>query len=60
MEKLKAYNCILDVSYGRIQNEANNYIDMYPNTGEYKPFHMNLVIDGFASTSVALVIHKGM
>lgn len=50
--------CSMDVSFQRENSEANSYIDMPPFEGEGKPYHMNLVIDGFSSTSIALVIRK--
>ena len=62
VEEIKDYfnsmGCNMEVSYYRTDNEANNYIDLPPFKGECKPYHMNLVIDGYLSTSIALVIRN--
>lgn len=62
IEEIKQYfwqnGCTMDVSYNRTDTFENNYVDMPPFEGEGKPCHLNLVIDGYMSTSIALVIHK--
>ena len=62
VEEIKDYfngiGCNMEVSFYRTNNEANNYIDMPPFKGEWKPYHMNLVIDGYLSTSIAFVIRN--
>ncbi len=56
--ELHQVGCEMNVSYQRANTKINSYIDMPPYEGEALPYHMNLVIDGYASTSIALVVKK--
>ncbi len=62
IEEMKAYflahGCTMETSYNRGTSEADAAIDIAPYFSKGAPLHINLVLDGYASTSFAIVVQK--
>ncbi len=48
----------MEVSFLRSKTPMNNYVDIPPYRSEWRPYHLNLALGEYASTSFAIVIQK--
>lgn len=62
IEEIREYflelGCEMETSYFRGDARENGHVDIYPFRSPGAPHHINLVIDGYASTSFAIVVRK--
>ena len=49
---------LMVATFGRERTEGNSFIDIPPFNGEYKPYHLSIVANGFVETSYGIVVVK--
>lgn len=62
IEEIKQYflslGCEMETSYLRSDADEDNQLDIFPFFSPEAPLHINLIINGYASTSFAIVVRK--